>query len=248
MVGTVNGTEITVAELNEEARARGLPIGRDPALKAAVVRELAERKLLVAAARDNGLDQDPRYLLAQRRSEEILLAQQLLAASADSGTPSAAELDKYVAANPLAFDQRVVVAVDQVDIAGAARPELRRALASAPTVERMEQLARAAGLSAVRTQGTLDSAGPLDARGGALLRLKAGDNFVLPRPGGLAAGKVVAITPQPVPPEQRRQAASERLQRERTEQALAQWLERLRPTADIRFQSGFDGPEAGQGR
>ena len=162
MIALVNGTEITAAELNEEAQARGIPIGRDPALKAALIAELVDRKLLVQRAQEQGLDRDPGYLLAKRRSDEILLAQQILAASTDNRRVSDPELKRYIAANPAAFARRALVTVDQLAITGRVPAEVQRALAEAPTIERTQQLAAAAGLPASRASETVDSGNPLD--------------------------------------------------------------------------------------
>jgi EpsD family peptidyl-prolyl cis-trans isomerase len=248
VIALVNGTEITVAELNEEARARGIPIGRDPALKAALIAELVDRKLLVQRAQEQGLDREPGYLLAKRRSDEILLAQQILAAATDSGRVADGELKRYIAANPAAFGRRALVSVDQLAITGQVPAELQRAVAGAPTIERMQQLVAAAGLSASRASETVDSGSPLDLRGPLLVGLSAGQNFVLPRPGGLIAGKVVTVVPQPVAADQQLQVARERLKQQRTQAALERLLQQLRPGARVQYQPDFAPAAAGGGR
>ena len=246
VVARVNGVEITVAELNEEARSRGLPIGDDPALKGALVQELADRKLLVAKALDEGVDRQPAFLLAKRRSDEILLAQQLLAGATEGGSVSEEQLRRYIAAQPDAFDRRVLMAVDQLNISGAVTPGLRQALAATPNVERMEQLAAAARLSFARSRETLDSANPADQRSRALLGHKPGETFLVPQPGGLIVGKIVSVTPSPVPPAQQLQVARERLQRDRTQAALDRLLGQLRPSARIHYQPGFAPTASGR--
>ena len=242
MIALVNGTEITAAELNEEARARGIPIGRDPALKAALIGELVDRKLLVQRAQEQGLDREPSYLLAKRRSDEILLAQQMLAAADDGGRAADGELQQYIAANPAAFGRRALVSVDQLAIAGRVPADLQRAVAEAPTIERMQQLAAAAGLPASRASETVDSGNPLDLRGPLLVGLSARQNFVLPRPGGLIVGKVITVVPQPVAADQQLQVARERLKQQRTQAALERLLQQLRPGAQVQYQPGFAPP------
>ena len=239
MIALVNGTEITVAELNEEARARGIPIGRDPALKAALVTELVDRKLLVEEARARGFDRQPNYLLAERRSDEVLLAQQMLAAAAEGGRVSDEELKRYIAANPAAFGRRALVSVEQIAVTGRVPAQLQRALAQAPTIERMAQLASANGLGAARASETVDSGNPLDPRGPTLSGLAEGQSFVLPRPGGLIAGKVVSVVPQPVPADQQLQVARDRLKQQRTQAAFDRLLRQVRPKAQVQYQPGF---------
>ncbi|CAA9534246.1 MAG: hypothetical protein AVDCRST_MAG31-2672 [uncultured Sphingomonas sp.] len=239
VIALVNGTEITVAELNEEARARGIPIGRDPALKAALVTELVDRKLLVEEARAQGFDRQPNYLLAERRSDEVLLAQQMLAAAAEGGRVSDEELKRYIAANPAAFGRRALVSVEQIAVTGRVPAQLQRALAQAPTIERMAQLASANGLGAARASETVDSGNPLDPRGPTLSGLAEGQSFVLPRPGGLIAGKVVSVVPQPVPADQQLQVARDRLKQQRTQAAFDRLLRQVRPKAQVQYQPGF---------
>lgn len=80
VIATVDGVEITLAELNGEASARNLAIATDPAQRAAAIADLVKRKLLVRAARAQGLDRTPQFVLAERRMREILLAQQVVVA------------------------------------------------------------------------------------------------------------------------------------------------------------------------
>lgn len=74
----VDGVEITLAELNAEARARNLAIGNDRATRDLAVADLVKRRLLVHAAEARGLDHSPAFILAERRAHDILLAQQLV--------------------------------------------------------------------------------------------------------------------------------------------------------------------------
>src|SRR3712207_2331146 len=78
VVAVVDGQEIAIPELNAEARARGLVIGNDRAVRDRVLQDLIDRKLLVKAALERKLDRTPDHLLAKRRSDELLLAGALL--------------------------------------------------------------------------------------------------------------------------------------------------------------------------
>ena len=71
VIAIANGEEITLGELNEEARARGLPIVNNRVLRESVIRDLIDRKLLVQEALRKKLDRTPQHLLAIRRLNEM---------------------------------------------------------------------------------------------------------------------------------------------------------------------------------
>ena len=78
VIAVVDGVEITLAELNAEARARNLAIGSDRAQRDQAIADLVKRRLLVHAAEARGLDRVPAFILAERRARDILLAQELV--------------------------------------------------------------------------------------------------------------------------------------------------------------------------
>jgi hypothetical protein len=101
VIATIDGAELTLSELEAEARIRNLPIAANRTLRDALVTELVDRKLLVRAARARKLDATPEFILMQRRADEILLAQQLLATTAaDAGTITDAEVARKMNAEP----------------------------------------------------------------------------------------------------------------------------------------------------
>lgn len=245
VVATVDGTEITIAELNEEARSRGLTIAQDPELRNALLQELIGRKLLVEEAVEQGFDRSPQFMLAKRRSEEILLGQQLLAAAAQAWTPSPEEVRRYIAENPAAFAQRALITVDSVSVPRRLPEPVRRAIASAASVELMEQQLAKAGVVGTRSTQIWDSAALPQRWRQMLLRLSPGQNFVLPAVTGQVAGKLVSITAQPVPPSQSAQVAREALNRRSMDVILKRILDSRRGAAEIRYNPEF-APKAGR--
>ena len=75
----VDGVELTLSEVNAEASARGISVGTDRGVRDGLIAALIDRKLLVKAAHERGVDRSPEFILAQRRADEILLAQHLIA-------------------------------------------------------------------------------------------------------------------------------------------------------------------------
>ena len=240
VIAIVDGTEITLAEFNEEARARGLAVARDQSLRDALLQELVERKLLVRQARERKLDQTPQYLLATRRLTEIALAQQLVSDTASAGRVVGEEdVRRYIADTPQAFEKRALVTVDQLVPATAPSAEVISALRRARSVDEMASLLGREGIAFSRNKATVDSATLSGKTAAQLLGLKAGQTFVVEENGGTQIGQVVAVVAQPVPTEQRAAIAREALGRRGGEQALARLVASLRPAAHIQYQGGF---------
>jgi|KBSSwiStaDraftv2_1062776.scaffolds.fasta_scaffold47088_3 hypothetical protein len=121
VVAVVGNVEITLAELNLEARLRGIDISSNRMLRDSLLAELVERKLLVHAASDRGVDQMANSVLLEHRARDILLAQQLLALDDSSkAPPSPAEIRDWLARHPgfsganASSDVRVTDAVAEI--------------------------------------------------------------------------------------------------------------------------------------
>lgn len=121
VIAVVGRVDVTLAELNAEARARNLAIGSDRAQRDVAIADLVKRRLLVRAAEARGLDRTPEFVLAERRTRDILLAQQLVtmrlaetgctaanaprAGAADSAE-AAAQRERQLVAQLLSEEQR----------------------------------------------------------------------------------------------------------------------------------------------
>ena len=239
VVAVVDGVEITLAELNDEARTRGLAIGHDLGVRDALLQELVDRKLLVRQAVEQGFDKSPNFLLAKRRADEILLAQHLLADAAQAWTYSDEEVAKFIAANPHMFDQRRVLSVDQITVPRELPEPVRRALLAQPDIAAMEELLARVGVKGKRSSQQWDSATLSREWASTLLPLQPGAAFALRGPNRMFVGKILALVPEPVPAAQRGQVARGALTRSRAEMILKRIVERERSKVDIRYQPAF---------
>jgi len=245
VVATVNGVEITVAELNGEAQARSLDIDSDPSLRDALLRELIERKLLVQQAREQKIDRTPQFLLTERRQREIILAQQLLTVPMQELTMTRQQLAAFVGSRPLAFDARVLATADQLSVAGTIPLAARRQLAGAASLDAMAEALQRSGFPPVRTQENWDSADPTTPVGSGEVRPVVGARFILVRPGGTFIGQISAVQRAPVAPEQRLATARALLQRSLAERRMQALLERGKASAKIAYNPQF-APVAGE--
>ena len=241
VIAIANGEEITVRELNEEARARGLPIVDNRALRDSVVRDLVDRKLLVQEALRRKLDRTPEHLLASRRLNEVLLAQALIAdAQNEAENPSEREVAAFIQAHPRAFGQRVMISVDQIGFAPVGDAKLRRALEAAPTLDAVDTLLDRAGVARSRDIALWDSANLTDDVTDRLVALGANRTMILPQGDRMVAARVLSVAPRPVPEAQRPALARDWIVRQRATTAFQQLVQQARATAQIDYQREFD--------
>lgn len=240
VIAIVNGEEVTLSEVNEEAKAKGIAIANDRSLRDALVRELVDRKLLVQEAVDRRLDRTPEHLLAARRMNEILLAQELLAAStSEAPAPGARQLRQFINANPRAFGQRVLMSVDLIAFPPVSDAKLTRALADAKSLENVQNLLAQAKIAASRGTEVWDS-GNLDGKlAERLLGMKPDAIVIVPGSDRTVAARLVSTAPQPVPEADRLTVARELLRRRRAEAVLQQLLQRARAEAEVEYQGEF---------
>ena len=239
VVAVVNGKEITVGELNEEAQARGMSIGNDQSARARVMRDLVDRKLLAEQALRDKIDRSPDYLLTARRLNELLLVQELVAARRGPADPTTAEVRAFIKSHPHAFDQRVSIHAAQITVPRKLSAEMQADLSTASTLEEAQQLLSAAGISGARTEQVWDSANLPEATTERLLP-SAGELVLLPAEPGMAIVQVFSVTPQPVPPEQRESTARRWMTEQGTVNALNQLLDLVRSKAQVKYQKGFE--------
>ena len=239
VIAVVNGEELTVGELNEEARARGISIGNDAAARARIVRDLVDRKLLVQQARRDKVDRSPEYLVSSRRLDELLLAQELVDQRRGPPDPTNAEVMAFIKAHPHAFDQRVAIRAGQITVPTKLPAKIQADLSTVSTLDQAQQLLSAAGISGARTEQAWDSANLPEATMARLLPA-SDDLLLLPAGEGMAIIQVFTVTPQPTPANQRVSTAREWLKQHRTNDALEDLLEAARSKARVEYQKGFE--------
>ena len=240
VVAVVNGEEITIPELNSEARARGLVIGNDRALRNRVVQDLIERKLLVRAALKRQLDRTPEHLLAKRRSDEMLLASALLeAVGRQRASPSDQELARFIESNPHAFDRRALLSVDRIRALAAFAPGLARSVAAARSLDEAQALLTANKVVAERRVELWDSATFPAEMAGQLLGADKKETVLLQLPDQTVVANVIEVIPQPTPAANRAQLARDLLSSQRSREQLQSLLQREKSLAKIRYHPQF---------
>lgn len=128
VVATVDGIEITAAELNMELAGRK---AADPQaqreLQDAALQSIVGRILLARAAEEQGLTSRPEAAMARRKSEQLADAALLETEIAKSvPRPSDDEARQFVSDNPMMFANRKLFLVDQIIIPNAPADLVKR--------------------------------------------------------------------------------------------------------------------------
>jgi len=209
IVAHVGKEVVTTQELENEFRWENIPVGKqsDPESIRKVLNDLVVRKYLLQQAVDARLDREPGVLLDMLRSREQVLANAFMARAVASKPPGKADIDDFVARNPLKFAGRKLLAVEQVGFPlGPGSQTVVDGARTARSLDEVEQQLTAAGIPHARQAGLLNSgelpqdvaAAMLGKRAGDLFFLRSGANGVLfqikseePRPlGGEAANEL----------------------------------------------------------
>lgn len=239
VVATVNGQEVTIGELNQEAQLAGVPNVNDPNVREQVLQRVIERKLLAGSATEAKIDRDPQYLLARKRTEEMMLAEGFIRkVLAKNEQPTPAKLDEFMKSRPEVFDQRTIFSVDQITFAPVKDKALMQRLMAAKTMDEIEGLLAGAGVQRERSNVNLDSAQMPPEAAKRLRSLPPGEPFLQPS-NPPVAGVITAMKSAPLPDQARRSVAAQGLQRQQVEQAVSSWLQGLKRSAKIEYQPGY---------
>ncbi len=234
----VNGREISDRAVAAELASANLADGDAGAARAALDKVIA-RDLIVEEARREGLDKTPDYLALRDRADDLVLADMMVRRWAGTLTaPGQAEIDHYVAANPLRFDQRALIAVDQIEASG--QGPAVAALAPLHNMDAVEAMLRTSRASVRRIAQVLDTALIDQATARRLVTAPPGEPIVLAAPAkGGADWRIIAVTrndPAPIPADMRASLAGEALR----QQQIAHRLDALRSGARIAYRADLD--------
>ena len=103
----VNGTEITVLQVNDELKRAGVKPEQQEAATKQLVESLIDRQLILAEAMRNEVDRTTDVVQAIERAKTQIITQAYLASIGGKITkPSATEIDDYYQKHPEYFSQR----------------------------------------------------------------------------------------------------------------------------------------------
>ena len=243
-VAVVNGEEITAGELNAELAAANLPPTADKEVRAQLLQNIINRRLMAQRAREMGVDKSPEYLTKKRQLDEQLLISLSAERQADTATlPDPKAIDAFIAANPGMFQNRQSLSLQQLQFPVPEDPKVQAQLKAAHSLDAITAALQAADLPFTRGTSKVDT-GTLPTPVLAQINaLPAGEPFIVPANGQMVASVIVGRDPLPVSAEQSRKLAIEGMRKEDVSSRMQKELEQRRASAEIEYQPGY-GPNS----
>ncbi|MGX7953594.1 hypothetical protein ACWPM1_13660 [Tsuneonella sp. HG249] len=246
VVAVVNGEEITTDELNGELPPQANSAEGDKATRNAALDRVVERLLLAEAAREQGVDSSPEYILREKKLRETLLVQMLNEKLArEIKDPSAQDIDKMIAGNPQAFSGRTVYALDQLVFQAPKRPGIIEALEPTKTMDEVAAVLNRAGIKFQRGSTTVDSVTLTPQMFAQFQRIGTSEPMIMAAGPSVTVAKIVAERAVPITGNAARPLAGTGYRREETQKRLRELLKSARGEAEITYQSGYGAPSAG---
>jgi peptidyl-prolyl cis-trans isomerase C len=241
VVANVDGREVTLRELNAELGTATFP---DPkarkAAEQAALRNIVARIVLANAARQQGLDKTPDFALQKQRAIDAVLAQTLqqkLVAGVPQ--PTREEAQTFVSSHPDTFLERKVFVVDQIRMPRVPM-EVLKSLEPLKTMEEIEVVLNKDSIPHQRSDASLDAVGADPRLVDFILKLPAGEVFVLPANEGLLVNRVKETKVVPFTGDPATQYATKWLARQRTQEAVSRSFNQYLTAAASKVQFNKD--------
>lgn len=158
VVAQVKGEDITIHELNAEIQASGFPpsVTRKQAEQQAL-QNIVTRRLLMSAAEERKIADNPQFLLQQRRANELMLVQ-ALARDIGQRVPQVprSDVQKFINDYPDSFAERKFLILDQIQFLRPANID-KLELPTAKTMADVEQRLIANNVEYRRQPASLDA-------------------------------------------------------------------------------------------
>lgn len=161
VVARVGGEDVTTQELENEFRLANVSADKqkDPAIVKQLLSQLVLRKYLLQQALASKLDREPSVLLDVLRSREQVLSNAYITRTIANKMISQADIDKYIADNPLKFADRQLVSVEQIVFpVGPNAQAIVETSKSLKTLDEVDQKLNSMGVPHNRSMGGLNTA------------------------------------------------------------------------------------------
>ncbi len=250
VVAVVDGEEITLQEINAELA--GLPIAEGADLKPirqAALQRIVERRLLANAAREDGIEETPDYIIRKRQMEDGLLVQMMGAKVGRTiKMPEGGEVDRYITENPNMFEGRTLLLVDQIRFGTPTKNEYLQGLSQAKTMQEVVAVLDRFGIKYSRQDGQIDTANLTASLVNQIKAVPATEPFVLPGGAMVSVNLIKATRAVPLGGDNARPAAVQGYRNKQIADALQKRMNDERETADIQYQAGYEPPKAPAGK
>lgn len=223
VVATVDGDEITVAELRAELAGVNLP---DPKARKAAEQQalqmIINRKILASVAEEQKIDKTPEFAMREEQAMEALRASALQKKIIDAvPAPTREEANRFIAANPNTFAERKIFVVDQIRIARPTDVKLMKEFEPLKTLEDVEGFLKVKGIGYQRGTSKIDALNSDPKMTEAIIKLPPSEVFVLPAGQLVLINRVREVQVQPFTGEPAVKYATELLKVQRTQEAVS---------------------------
>lgn len=256
VVATVDGTEVTIHELNAELATIGdRTVGVPPKLvESLALARIVERKMLSNEARKRNLDKNPQFLLTRERANEGLLVQSLQASIQEKVQQTTREsAQKFVSENPQVFGDRKIFTLDQIQFLRPANID-QLPLKDAKTMAEVERVLGDANIEFRRAPQQLDTLSINPALTTEIVKIAAtanGEPFIFSdQPAGAPApvlyvNNIINTETKPFTGERAIAYAQTVLQRQQVQKQLAAELKKLQDSykPKIVYAKGYSAPD-----
>lgn len=239
----VNKGEISVHQVQAvlQRQPRQVANDRSETASARVLEVLIDQELAAQAARDQGLDNDPRVVQSTEAARRELLALAYQERLAEKATgPSSDEIDRYYDAQPALFSQRKLYLLQETTVDPSAPAERVRVVAErAQSADELTSGLRDANIRhATRSLAQAAEDIPLGLLE-PLARLETGRSTLVGTPGAPRIYTVLHSFKAPVDRRTATNAIGTYLTNERRQQLIAQAMKQLRQDAKIEYRGNF---------
>jgi EpsD family peptidyl-prolyl cis-trans isomerase len=233
----VDGSEITVLQLNEELQRSGVPANQQQQASKQLLQALIDRQLLENEAAKEKLDRDPKVMQAIDRARSLIIAQAYMQKKiGNPQPPSQAEVEDYFNKHPEFFSNRKQFNMNELVVEGKAlTPDLRAAADGAKSLEEVAVWLDAHKVKYGRTQvsrSTSDLPPQVSAK---LMSMPKGQIFIVNEGDKALLVSIAEIKDAPVTLAVAGPQIEQALAAQKNKEVAAAELKRLRTGAKIEY-------------
>ena len=225
VVATLNGDEITVADVQAEI---GDPTqSGNPAAQSEALQRIVARKLLAAEAKRRELDSTPLAAIMKARAEEDALAQ-LLSRKVLEGSPAISnnEVQEFLRTYPASITQRRILNVDSL-LVPKASAEVVEQLKGATTLDEAQAILTAKNVKFQKSGSMMDTLALDPVYAQRLVDTEGQDIFIIPQGSALQIGRINSSRIEPLTGADAESAARILLARKRSSELVSQTLGKI---------------------
>jgi EpsD family peptidyl-prolyl cis-trans isomerase len=247
-LASVNGSEITVLQLNEELARAGVPATQQEVASKQLLQALIDRQLLESEAAKEKLDRDPKVMQAIERARSLIIAQAYIQKHVGNVTrPTQAEVQDYFNKHPEFFANRKQFAMNELMVAASdLSPEVKATADAAKSLEEVAVWLDAHKVKYGRTQVTRSTADLNPDVAGKLLAMPKGQIFIVKEGERALLISIAEVREAPVTLQVAAPQIEQFLLNQKNKELAAAEIKRLRSTAKIEYINKSMVPSAAE--